>query len=244
METTKWAPEKITIGWIDPGYVIGEFATSIAKQARDMEYFGCMDQIARHSSSLPLRSKNQMVQSWLEGTDSPWLWMVDADMVFDEGHVMKLWECANEHDAKIVSGLAFIFKHSGKPAPSFFVWGDQAGEKWDERDLVSAHNWVPDEPIEIAASGLASVLVHRDVFEALEADFHESYRWFHTYKLNHKGDPYGEDLQFFVRTQELGFKHMLEPRARTWHGKIIGVGYDDWARAWGKDVDGSAEGPH
>ena len=210
-----------------------------------MEYFGCMGKVARHSSSLPLRSKNKLVETWLRDDDSPWLWMVDADMIFDDGHAMKLWECASENNAKIVSGLAFIFHGMSQPTPSYFLWGDDprvlaAGQTdYNPQDLVNPNNWIPDEPIEVAATGLASVLIHRDVFETMQPDFHEAYRWFHTFKLNYAGEPFGEDMQFFVRCQELGFKHMLEPRARTHHVKEISVDYDAWTRAWKKSGEDS-----
>jgi len=228
--------EKIDVGWIDPGYVSGHFAHSIAGQIKDAEYFGCAGRIFRQSSSIPIRSRNQVVEEFLSESDSPWLWLVDADMVFDKGHLMKLWSCASENNVKMVSGLAFIFRHRGNPVPSIFFPGEEV-EDFEKGELISLHNWLPEKAIPVAATGLASVLVHREVFEAMQPERFPNLRWFDYARTDPAGDMMGEDLQFFVRAKELGYQLWLEPDATTWHVKEIGVGLDDWKRAWGKDEE-------
>jgi len=228
----KIMPEKIDVGWIDPGYSSGHFTHSLAQEVGRMEYFGCLGNLHRVSTSIPNRSRNMVVEAFLGG-DSEWLWLVDDDMVFDHGHVMKLWNTAFDKDVKMVSGLAFIFNLTGKPQPSFYLWGD--GD--DEGELMGLENWMPDDALPVAATGLASSLVHRDVFEAMPYERQESYRWFDFHRTSPGGELLGEDLQFFVRASELGYQLILEPDATTWHVKEIGVGLDDWKRAWGKDEE-------
>jgi len=231
-------PEKIDVAWIDPGYVTGNFAHSIASAVKDMEYFGCAGRIFRASTSIPIRSRNMVVEEFLQDSDSEWLWLIDADMVFDKGHVMKLWNTAFDKGAKMVSGLAFIFKHSGKPVPSFYMSGGEIpDEEFAEGDLVNMPGWVPDEATPVAATGLASSLVHREVFEAMPFERQEGYRWFDFHRRARSGELFGEDLQFFVRAKELDYQLWLEPDATTWHVKEIGIGLDDWKRAWGKDEE-------
>ena len=216
--------ETISIGWIDPGNVEGEFAHSLASVTGAMSYFGCLGEIHRATSSRPNASRNMMVREFLE-TDHPWLWMVDSDMVFSEqDHPMRLWQCASEHDADMVTGLTFIFHNAHQPTPSIFI--EQNGE------IARILNRVPTEPIEIRACGLASVLIHRRVFEAMEAPRHESMRWFDEIELSLAEGIAGEDVQFFVRATDLGFKLMLEPSAKTQHIKKVGIGYDSFLRYW------------
>jgi GT2 family glycosyltransferase len=229
-------PEKIDTAWIDPGFTNGNFTHSIASAVKDMEYFGCAGRIFRASTSIPLRSRNMVVEEFLQDSNNPWLWLVDADMVFDKGHVMKLWNCASDNDVKMVSGLAFIFKHSGKPVPSFYLPGSEI-DGFVDGDLVNMPGWIPDEAIPVAATGLASSLIHRDVFEAMPYERQESYRWFDFHRTSLTGELLGEDMQFFVRAKELGFQLWFEPDATTWHVKEIGVGLRDWKHAWGKDEE-------
>jgi hypothetical protein len=220
--------ERIDLAWIDPGYVSGHFAHSIASAASDMDYFGCLGAIHRFPTSLPALGRNVLVQAFLDG-EGEWLWMVDSDMVFDKGHVLKLWETAQDEDVKIVSGLSFIFKDSTIPIPSYFLAGDGKFYRKGELHLV---NVVPDAPMKVAATGLASTLVHRDVFEAMQAPRHEDYRWFDQIPLEGNDKLSGEDTQFFVRAAALGFDTYLDPNAETWHLKHVGIGKADFIRHW------------
>ena len=220
--------EKIDCAWIDPGYVSGNFAWSIASAMADLEYFGSYGAVYRFATSLPALGRNILVEKFLEG-DSEWLWMVDSDMVFDKGHVMKLWETAQDHDVKIVSGLAFIFKDRSQPIPSYFTEGDGVTFPVGELHLM---NVVPDEPQVVVATGLASSLIHRDVFEAMEPARHKDYRWFDQIFLPGNTALSGEDTQFFIRAREIGFETVLDPKAETWHMKYVGVGRADFDRFW------------
>lgn len=226
------------MAWIDPGYVQGHFAHSMSSATADMSYFGCMGKVHRFSTSLPALGRNVLVQGFMN-SGAEWLWMVDSDMVFDKGHVFKLWETASEQEAKIVSGLAFIFKDSTQPIPSYFL---RAGEdSIHPEGSLHLMNVVPSEPLKIAASGLASTLIHRDVFEAMQPARHEDYRWFDQIMLDGNTTLSGEDTQFFLRAAELGFDTYLNPEAETWHLKTIGVGKKDFFRYWALRGQGDEE---
>lgn len=215
---------RIDIGWVDPGYVEGDFAHSLASVVGAMSYFGCLGTIHRASSSRPNASRNMVVKEFLDG-ESDWLWMVDSDMIFSEqDHPMRLWAAASEYEADMVSGLAFIFHNRNQPTPSFFI--EQEGE------LLRIINRVPEKPMAIRACGLATVLIHRRVFEAMEAPRHESFRWFDEVELPIAEGIAGEDVQFFVRATDMGFRLLLNPDAKTQHVKKIGIGHQDFKRYW------------
>ena len=138
---------------------------------------------------------------------------------------MRLWAAASEHGADMVSGLTFIFHNNNQPTPSIFI--EQNGE------IGRILNKVPEEAMEIRACGLASVLIHRRVFEAMEPARHPDMRWFDEIPLPElaKGIA-GEDVAFFVRATDLGFKLIVEPTARTQHIKKVGIGLDSFETYW------------
>lgn len=220
---------RVDVGWIDPGYVAGHFAWSIASSTADMQYFGIMGQVHRFSTSLPAYGRNIVVDGFLKG-DSEWLWFVDSDMVFSKGHVQQLLTTAEGMDAKVVSGLAFIFKDHSQPIPSYFV-EDPSGKFYPPGELHLV-NKVPDEPLFVSATGLASTLIHRDVFEAMTPPRDEAYRWFDQIHVRNNPRLAGEDVQFFIRAAEAGFPVCLDPKAETFHLKEIGIGRPDFDRYW------------
>lgn len=221
--------EKIDIAWCDPEFVSGHFAHSLATTIRDMEYHGCAGRVFRHSAPQQNSARNANVTEFLEHSDSPWLWMVDADMVVDKGHVMKLWIAANEHEADMVTGLAFIWKEGRLAVPSIFYENDEG-----EMGQIPRH--IPESGTEVAACGLASVLIHRRVFEGLEAPRHPDYRWFDLVPNQDIGingtEMTGVDVQFFKRARNAGFKLIVEPGAETWHLEDLAVNRSIWERQW------------
>lgn len=228
--TCMMQPEKIDIGFPTAGSPEPEFVANMMKQVADMEYFGCYGGTHMVQSSILQTSRNILVRKFLEESDSPWLWMVDDDMTFDEGHVMRLWETASEYDMKMVSALAFMFKDGQHPIPSYFGVGD--GRFYPKGQYYISFNKIPTQVTEVAATGLASVLVHRDVFEAMEAPRYDPYRWFDLINLPNNEGLCGEDVVFFHRAREKGFKLLLNPEVETRHIKSISIGRNDFDRYW------------
>jgi hypothetical protein len=129
----------------------------------------------------------------------------------------------------MVTGLAMIWKEGRFPVPSVF-YQNSDGEMGQINDRI------PHVGEEIAACGLASALVHRDVFEALEAPRHPDYRWFDflpNREVGINGDEMtGIDVQFFVRARQQGFKLLMQPEAQTWHLEDLAIGLDEWKKSW------------
>jgi hypothetical protein len=122
-----------------------------------------------------------------------------------------------------------IWKEGRFPVPSVF-YQNTAGE------LGQIPDRIPQVGEDIAACGLASVLVHRDVFEALPAPRHPDYRWFDflpNRDIGINGDEMtGIDVQFFVRARQQGFKLLVQPEAQTWHLEDLAIGLDEWRKSW------------
>lgn len=215
-------PDKIDIGWCARDNVHSNFAASIAGQAADMQYFEALGNIhATTGVSLLARGRNLNVVEFLKG-DSDWLWAVDTDMMFDKGHWLKLYNMAEETGADMVTGLTFIF-HNGRLIPSLFYENTMDGA------LVKDGNNLPDNGAEVAASGMASVLIHRRVFEGMEPARHPDYRWFDQ-TLTEQGRMSGEDTHFFTRAREAGYTLRVCTEAETWHMKSVGLGKGDFLK--------------
>ena len=58
-------PEKLDVAWIDPGYVQGDAAHSIASTIGDMQYFECLGKVHRMPTSLPTAGRNKLVEAFL-----------------------------------------------------------------------------------------------------------------------------------------------------------------------------------
>jgi hypothetical protein len=220
--------ERIDIGFCHPGMVDGRFAASLAEQVRDLEYHGAMGSIHQIESSLLVHARNAVVKQFLTTSSSPWLWFVDSDMIFDVGHPQKLWEVASEHDVKMVSGIAFIFRDGNQPVPSIFY----PGPKEDPGAIRLALNKLPEEPEVVVATGFASVLIHRDVFETMQPARHPQYRWFDLLDITTNDGIAGEDVSFFLRAKEFGFDLMVNPDAETGHIKNFTLSKQDFIRYW------------
>jgi hypothetical protein len=207
--------------------VHGLFAASLAATTRDLEYHGAMGSIHQIESSMLVHARNVVVDRFLKTSSSPWLWFVDSDMIFDQGHPMKLWEVASEYDVKLVSGLAFIFRDGNQPVPSIFYVKPDTGE------LALALNKIPEEPTVVPATGFASVLIHRDVLEAIQPARHPMYRWFDLLGDVTSNDGIaGEDVGFFLRAKQFGFDLMVNPDAGTGHIKELTLSRQDFERYW------------
>lgn len=221
-------PERIDIGWIDPEYVAGEFAHHLAIMVRDMEYHGCAGKIFRHSAPQPIAARNALMQEFLDTSDSPWLWLIDADILVDKGHVMKLWLAAQDYEADIVTGLSMIWKERRLVVPSLFYEQDD--------HLILRHNFIPEAGTEVAAAALSTVLIRRKVIETMQAPRTSDCRWFDflpEIEIGITGNEMaGIDVQFFVRARALGFKMIVEPNAVGTSLENLVIGYNEWRKQW------------
>lgn len=188
-----------------------------------MEYFKALGNIHVSTGvSLLAMGRNELVKMFLKG-DSEWLWSVDTDMVFDKGHWLKLVTMAQETGADMVTGLAFMYKNGALIPSAFYTMPD--GEEFE----IGTSNQLPVHGEELAACGMASVLINRRVLEALEAPRHEDYRWFDQI-VGKSGRMSGEDTQFFMRAREAGFTLRINTEAETWHMKDFGLGREDFIK--------------
>lgn len=149
-----------------------------------------------------VESRNMAVRTFLAERVTDWLFWVDTDMGFAPDLVDRLYEAADPVERPMVGALAFTQRELESDgmggwrtsmAPTVFDWTVIKGQhgfavRWD-----FARNTL----VRCAGTGSACVLIHRSVFEKVEAKFGPI--WYDRVPNTDTGQLIGEDLSFCLR---------------------------------------------
>lgn len=162
------------------------------------------------------KARNRLVEEFLTNHQAcDWLLFMDADMVFDHDAVHRLVARAIQHDVKILGGLCLIVTADG-PLPTLFI---------DDEDTVTRVllDWPEDTVQQVAATGTGCLLVHRSVFEKMQADASGSRNcWFNfdvVTSQTGKEWSLGEDVSFCLRARRAGFDIYVDTTNHIGHHK-------------------------
>lgn len=177
-------------------------------------------------------ARNTAVKTFLDGP-SAWLFWIDTDMGFAPDTVDRLLEAADPADRPIVGGLCFSQRedqadefggYSCTATPTVFDWAhldDQYG--WTVR-------W--DYPLNtvtrVGGTGAACILVHRSVFEKIEAEHGRV--WYDRVPNTTTGQMISEDLSFCLRAGALQIPIHVHTGVATTHFKHLWLGEDEYWR--------------
>lgn len=100
--------------------------------------------------------------------------------------------------------------HVVQTGPNVYTW-DEDGHRFMQPDKV------PEGLVRVDATGAACLLVHRNVFEAVDADFGP--HWFDP--LPKARQPMGEDIAFFWRLMYMGVPVHVDTALTTTHHKSV-----------------------
>lgn len=174
------------------------------------------------------RSRNLVVEQFLDSKDAEWLFWVDSDMGFAADSLEKLVAAADPADAPIVGGLCFGWKELGsdglngavrRPFTTMFRFAEKADGSTAFNPIG---NYPPNEMVQVDATGAAFVLVHRSVFEDIEAKFGRV--WYS--RIPNPTMPnsmFGEDVSFCIRAGACDKRMWVHTGIRTNHHKNIHV---------------------
>lgn len=141
-----------------------------------------------------------------------WLLFIDDDMVFDANAIGSLIQTREEHDLDMLGALCF--RRSPPHQPTLFM---------RENPTSGAYNFLErwdSDVIEVDATGMAFVVIHKRVFEKIAGTTmpsHEAraqiglpnfFRWEGTY---------GEDLRFCQMAREAGARIWVDTRIEIGH---------------------------
>lgn len=116
------------------------------------------------------KERNQLVNRFLDLPDGEWLLFVDSDMVFPKETIVRLLASAEVTGAKIVGGLCVLVGALG-PIPTLFQFRSE--------DAITAvqYDYPDDAQLQVAATGAACLMVHREVFEAYRTKQSDDKAW-------------------------------------------------------------------
>lgn len=171
--------------------------------------------------------RSQMVDAFLNQpivAHCNWLWLVDSDMTFEPDAVERLLATAEDQDADVVGGLCFAGGQSGRIFPTLY-----ALEKDPETGEVTTNpvvDYPRDAVVRVGATGAAFVIIHRRLLKAMLGVYGKQpngntnpYPWF-IEGMSVTGRPYGEDVAFCMRANQLGAKVVVDTRVKTGHRKM------------------------
>lgn len=155
-----------------------------------------------------------------------WLLFIDDDMVWDPGAVGQLVATRDEHDLDMVGGLCFRRAHPYQP--TLYM---------RERPNDGAYNfletWPEDEIVEVDATGMAFVLIHRRVFEMIAGGPMPPYE-----ERTRAGGPppnffrwegqLGEDLRFCQDAKAAGARIWVHTGIPVRHVAEVQIGHNDF----------------
>ncbi len=175
--------------------------------------------------------RNKLAKHLVDHPSTEWLFMVDDDMGFAPDTVDRLVEAADPVHRPIVGGLAFAMKSDG--VGPFFARRYRCTPtvyRWVETDTdIGFAPWFDyprDQLVEVDSTGAAVVLIHRTVFEKIQAEYGD--RWFDPLRIPHAGTEveFGEDMAFCLRAKACGFPVHVHTGVKTTHDKG-GVFFDE-----------------
>jgi hypothetical protein len=227
-------PGTVTVGYLDDHHWSACFGLSLrnlylhdqAKSHRIMRE-GMSPELRKVAGTggIP-EGRNELARSFLDSTDSEWLFMVDTDMGFAPETVDELVFSASRYARPVMGGLCFAQRR--------FAAGPFHAERFGVvptvYDLIDTGDEVGfspnpaygrDQIIETKGTGAACILIHRDALVKVRAKDGDA--WFNpiTHPTGLRGKPrtFSEDLSFCVRLAAVGVPLHVDTRVKTVHHK-------------------------
>ena len=154
--------------------------------------------------------------------DVDWLMWVDTDMGFEANAVDRLMDAADPETAPIMGGLCFMNREVGvdgvggylvQPAPTIFDWYDD-GER---RGFTVRRDYERDSVLACAGTGSAFVLIHKSVFQRIEAEYGQA--WYSPVRNPTTDSWISEDLSMCARANALEIPVHVHTGVKTTHLK-------------------------
>lgn len=144
----------------------------------------------------PLAYARNYIVDHLEGE---WLWWIDSDHLFTQNVLEQLLAL----NVPIAGGIAYQ-----KRAPFYpCIYGELEGDGKSHAHML----WLPSKPFEAYMTGTGCVVVRKEVFDKVAKPYFE-----YTKEL-------GEDMHFFMKTKEHGYKIVIDPAMRIGHMTSIPI---------------------
>ena len=184
-------------------------------------------------------ARNKAIMDFLAEKSAEWLFWIDTDMGFPADAVDRLLEAADPIDRPMVGALCFAQEeHTDdglggfrcRAIPTVYDWtkvGDQMG-------FAVRWQYPIDTLTRVDATGSACVLIHRSVFERVEAKYGRS--WYDRVPNTTTGQVLGEDLAFCLRAGTLQIPMYVHTGVKATHLKHLWLAEEDYWRQAAMDA--------
>lgn len=180
-------------------------------------------------------SRNTAVVKFLEEKRADWLLWIDTDMGFPPDLLERLMADADSVERPIVGALAFTWRHQTADqmggwrclaTPTLFDWGH--GDD-GEMGFIVRTDYHLNAVQQVAGTGMACVLIHKSVFEAIIEKYKPlGQMWYDRVPNPGMGKVISEDLSFCMRANTVGKTVWVDTSIKTTHMKTLWVGEDDY----------------
>ena len=183
-----------------------------------------------------VEARNKAVRHFLDDRPADWLFWIDTDMGFAPDTIDRLVEAADPVERPIVGGLCFSMRETDSdevggwrtaPTPTVFDWAKIPVEDGDPQ-MGFAVRW--DYPantlVRAAGTGSACILIHRNVFEAMEKEYGPI--WYQRVPNTSTGQLVSEDLSFCLRAGAMGIPLHIHTGVKTTHMKPVWLAEEDY----------------
>jgi hypothetical protein len=199
-------PADTLIGYVRGADVSGAFLDSLVDMLGADGYQTIAGVVRVESGPALCAARNELCKVFMEKTTEPWLYLTDTDMVFHPSTVARLKQYASP---RVVAGsLCFGWFSDARIAkPTLYGEG-----------LEQILDWEPNSVVPVHATGAASLLIHRRIFESTP------YPWW-------TQDPegvWGEDQGFCSNIRAAGNAIVVDTGTPVLHDKRILVGPGDY----------------
>jgi hypothetical protein len=224
---------RVTVGYLDPGTWSAVFGLSyrdmllydLGHNASILRPGGSELRALTGSGGIPA-NRNKVAGQFVNQTDGEWLFWVDSDMGFNPDTVDRLLDSGKP----IMAALCFQQKRCGggdfnaprySIHPTILNWAEV--EETGEQGFVPQDDYKRDAIQEVAGTGSACILIHREVFEAIEEKYGPD-QWYDPITMpgaggNNTPRTFSEDLSFCIRAAACGYKIHVDTSVKTTHDK-------------------------
>jgi GT2 family glycosyltransferase len=188
-------------------------------------------------------ARNAGCQRFLDETDHDWLFFIDTDMGFLPDTIDRLVDAADPHERPVVGGLCFALRevcydgYGGRrvmPVPTLY---QPARTPDGVVGFTTRWEYPPDTVLQVAGTGAACLLIHRQALEKMRAEGGDS--WFDRVRYE-DGKLISEDLSFCARLMAQGIRLFVHTGVKTTHHKQFWVAAEDYVRPQIQPADPAA----
>jgi hypothetical protein len=177
-------------------------------------------------------SRNKVVAAFLRDDRADWLFWIDTDMGFAPDTVDRLFAAADPVERPVVGGLCFTQREEEsdgmggwrcRATPTVFDW--TVLPDTGKMGFSVRWNYPPDTMVRCAGTGSACVLIHRSVFEKIQAEYGT---WYDRVQNTTMGRLMSEDLSLCLRAGALNIPVHVHTGVKTTHQKTLWLAEDDY----------------